>query len=650
MNRAYSLLEIKALDDDARVISGIATTPTPDRVGDIVEPMGVKFTNPMPLLWQHQHDKPVGSVEFGKATEKGIPFTATVAKIEDAGSLKELVDMAWQSVKAKLVRGVSIGFRPMEYSYIENGGIRFSETEVYELSLVTIPANAEATITSIKSIDREHLAALGKLALPVVRVAGASANPPVKSKPKSLEGKMNIAEQIKALEDKRKALAEERTTLQTKAVEEGRTKDAEEQERFDEITQEVKALDKELEDLRVMEKDLVAGAKPVDGKTEKSGTESRGTPSIQVKDNRVRGEGIALAQMAKCLYKGQGNYMNAASLAESDQRIDPRVPKVLKTAVAAGTTSDSAWGGFLVGDETSVYADFVEYLRPRTIVGRFGNNGIPGLRTVPFRTPLISQTAGASGYWVGEGQAKPLTKIEGSRTTIEPLKVANIAVCTEELLRDSSPSSDMLVRDQLVAALAARMDADFVDPDKASVAGVSPASILNGVAGISSTGSDADAIRADVKALWAPFIAANNPPTSAVYLMDSTTALALSMLQNPLGQSEFPGIGMNGGTFLGIPVIVSEYLKNDNGSAGGIVALVNASDIYFADEGGFMLDLSREASVQMDDSPDNPTTSSTVLVSLWQRNLVGFRAERTVNWARRRSVSVSWLDAVTWGS
>ena len=49
MKRAYSLLEIKAVDDDQRVITGIATTPEPDRVGDIVEPMGAKFANPLPL-------------------------------------------------------------------------------------------------------------------------------------------------------------------------------------------------------------------------------------------------------------------------------------------------------------------------------------------------------------------------------------------------------------------------------------------------------------------------------------------------------------------------------------------------------------------------------------------------------------------------
>lgn len=153
-NRAYSVLTVKALDDDARVIRGVATTPSVDRVGDIIEPLGVKFTNPLPFLWQHEHDKPVGTCDFGQPTATGIPFTATIANPDESGALKERCDEAWQSIKLGLVRATSIGFRPIEYSYMEGGGIRFVETEVFELSAVTIPANAEAVITAVKSIDR----------------------------------------------------------------------------------------------------------------------------------------------------------------------------------------------------------------------------------------------------------------------------------------------------------------------------------------------------------------------------------------------------------------------------------------------------------------------------------------------------------------
>jgi HK97 family phage prohead protease len=106
-------------------------------------------------LWQHQHDKPIGECKFSKPTKDGIEFEAKIASLDEPGTLKDRLDEAWQSIKAGLVRAVSIGFRPIEYSFMETGGIRYSETEVYELSAVTIPANSDALITTIKSLDAE---------------------------------------------------------------------------------------------------------------------------------------------------------------------------------------------------------------------------------------------------------------------------------------------------------------------------------------------------------------------------------------------------------------------------------------------------------------------------------------------------------------
>jgi len=160
-NRAYSVLTIKAVDEEKRTLRGIATTPEVDRVGDIVEPMGLKFENPMPFLWQHRHDKPIGTVKFDKPTEAGITFEASLPVIEEAGTLRDRIDEAWQSIKAGLVRAVSIGFRPIEYSFMDNGGVRFTEAECYELSAVTIPANSGALITAVKSIDAQLRADAG---------------------------------------------------------------------------------------------------------------------------------------------------------------------------------------------------------------------------------------------------------------------------------------------------------------------------------------------------------------------------------------------------------------------------------------------------------------------------------------------------------
>ncbi len=663
-NRAYSTLEVKALDDEKRVITGIASTPSPDRMQDVVEPKGAQFKLPIPFLWQHNHDEPIGHVTEAKVTQKGIEVSVQLTQVEEPGKLKDRLDEAWQSIKSGLVRGLSIGFSAKEFEQIPGSwGLRFLSWEWFELSAVTIPANAEATITSVKSIDREQRAALGIKSVPVVRVtpAGASA---IKTKtikvPKPQEGNdmKTTAEQIAEFEATRVTKAAEMEAIMTKAAEAGETLDAEQSEQFDTLEAEIAAIDKHIGRLKQMQKAQAANAKPV---TEEAGAQRMANvKALDFKEVQVRAKntqklepGIAFARAAKCLALGHLEHRDAIGIAKSlydgqDSIIAATQRLVTKAAVAAATTSDATWAGPLVGDETSVFADFVEYLRPQTILGRFGTNGIPSLRRVPFRVPLIGQTSGGDGYWVGEGQAKPLTKFDFERKTLEPLKVANIAVATMEVIRDSSPAADGIIRDQLAAALRERLDIDFIDPAKAAVAGVSPASILNGVAGIPSSGNTADDVRADIRALFNAFIAANNAPTSGVWLMPATTALALSLMQNPLGQAEFPGISMTGGELFGLPVIVSEYIPT--ASAGAVVALVNASDIYLGDEGGVDLSMSTEASLQMDNAPDNPTTASTVLVSLWQRNLVGFRAERAINWARRRASAVAYLTGVNWGA
>ena len=149
--KSWSTFEVKALDDERRIITGIASTPSTDRAGDIVEPAGAKFTLPIPLLSQHDHDSPIGHVTKAVVTPAGIEIEASIPKDTGLG----YVEKAWLQIKAGLTRGLSIGFRPLTYEPVAKGssGLRFKTWEWFELSAVTIPANADASITSIKRYD-----------------------------------------------------------------------------------------------------------------------------------------------------------------------------------------------------------------------------------------------------------------------------------------------------------------------------------------------------------------------------------------------------------------------------------------------------------------------------------------------------------------
>lgn len=664
-SRAYSLLEIKAVNEDRRIIRGVATTPAVDRVGDIIDPLGVMFRNPLAFLWQHDATKPIGTVKFDKPTKDGITFEAEIPTIDEPGTLKDRVDEAWQSIRLGLVRAVSVGFRAIEYSFMDTGGIHFKETEVYELSAVTIPANQEAIVTGFsKNMDAATMAVIKQFDIGVSAASGtqdANASPGQKAAPgasgrpqpivKSQKPKekpmatKTLAEQISAFEATRVAKAAELETIMTGT--DGETLDVESAEAADTLTDEIKSIDDHLKRLRLVESLKASTAKPVTGVVDsKSGSDARDTRvPAQVKTSEKLEPGIQFARFARCMILGKKTNSNPLDVAKQlygDR--DPHIAQmIIKANISAvNTTTDAA----LFGNEAGV-ADYVEYLRNQTILGKFGQGGIPALRRVPFYYPVVTQATGGTAYWVAEGSAKPMTKPTWTRTELTPLTIAGLAAATLQALKFSSPDADRALRDDLTAAVVEAIDTAFIDPANSGSAGAKPASISNGITGTAaSVGGDAAAIRQDAKTAMGVFAAAKNPLTSGVWIMSGTNALGASTLVNPLGQDEFPDLNVNGGIFMGLPVIVSQ-------GAGDTVTLVNASDIWLADEGGVNVDMSTDASLQMVDNPTGTSTGAdpveATLVSMFQTNSVAIRVEKFINWARRRPTGVATITAAEWG-
>jgi HK97 family phage major capsid protein len=163
---------------------------------------------------------------------------------------------------------------------------------------------------------------------------------------------------------------------------------------------------------------------------------------------------------------------------------------------------------------------------------------------------------------------------------------------------------------------------------------------------VTATGTTGAALRADLKTLMATFLAANMQIAGAVFIMTQQTALSISLMTNSLGNKEFPDINMQGGTLLGIPVVTSENVPSTGGSPtdGYAIILASTKDIVIADDGNVTIDASREASLQMDTAPDSPATASTIMVSMFQQNMTAIRAERYINWGKRRTGAVQFIQ------
>jgi hypothetical protein len=81
---------------------------------------------------------------------------------------------------------------------------------------------------------------------------------------------------------------------------------------------------------------------------------------------------------------------------------------------------------------------------------------------------------------------------------------------------------------------------------------------------------------------------------------------------------------------------------------------LKAPEILVADEGGFQIDMSEDATLEMTDTPLGSSVatvaaSATLPVSMFQTNSVAFRCERDMNWARARAGSVALVDQVNYG-
>jgi HK97 family phage major capsid protein/HK97 family phage prohead protease len=630
VNRAYSLLHIKAIDAERRYIRGIASTPEPDRDGDIIELAGVKFRNPLPLLFHHDQRRPIGHARLSKE-EGAIAFEAQLATVDEPGAVKDRLDEAWHSIKAGLTTGASIGYRPLGQDAIElnpsTGGLKFLKTEIIELSVVTIPANAGATILTVKSLDQ---AASGR------NPSGASELPLVRAVPKGPPTMKTVPDQIAAFEATRGAKQTRMTEIMQKSADDLSTLDAAETEEYDTLAAECKSIDAHLGRLHDLEKLNIAKATPIPtAANPTAAAEARGgnVPVITVRP--ILPKATHFTRFAMCLASSRGDYQRAMLRAESYRDTTPEVELMVKAAVAAGTTTDATWAGPLAIVQPLV-SEFLELLRPRTLLGR-----VPGMRQVPFNVSVPSQTAGGTYGWVGQNKPKPVTKADYGTVTVGFAKAAGIIVLSEELVRLSTPSAEALVREEMIAGIGQFLDTQFVDPAVAAVANVNPASITNGAATAAASGVTGAAARADLAARVATFTAANIPLEGAAWLMNDSNAFGIGMSLNSLGQPLFPGFGPQGGSIMGIPVVISNNVGNR-------VILMHAPSILFADEGGVDIDVSREASVQMDSAPSDPPDATTVYVSLWQRNLVGLRAERMVNWIRARTAAVTYISAASY--
>lgn len=464
---------------------------------------------------------------------------------------------------------------------------------------------------------------------------------------------MNIAELIKRLLATKQVKSARMKELTELMSAEDRGMSSEEGKEFDEVDAQIKQIDADIERLRRAEtilRDQAATTttsqevqRALDAAGAASGGGQRGptiiVPRPEHAEEKFKGQNFTRLCIAQAAAHIANHRYTAAQYAEHRWgKSASGVIMLLKSGVPGAGTMSGDWGVELLQLDAKYKGDFIEYLYSKTVYDR-----LP-LREVPADVLIKGQDGAGTGYWVGEKKAIPASSMDFSDVTLRPLKVAALAAISNELIMRSDPSAEMLVRDGLVNASAQRVDTTFLSATAAS-ANVSPAGMLNGVSALTASGEDAESLFADIKRLYAPFIAAKNA-TGLAYVMYTGLAKSISLMRNALSQKEFPDINVNGGTLEGDPVYTGENVASDD------LILLKPSDIYKIGDSGFEVSVSKEATIEMDTAPtgdgDTPASASANMVSMFQNDMTAFRVIRHINFAKRRSGVVQYVGDATY--
>lgn len=309
--------------------------------------------------------------------------------------------------------------------------------------------------------------------------------------------------------------------------------------------------------------------------------------------------------------------------------VHPLSYQIEKGAVVPASTSDGEWAGPLA-PQVALGTELVELMRGLTAFGRLN------VRAVPFNVKFARVTTGVAASFVGESQPIPAAKLALDVPALGIAKVALIVPITAELAAHASPQAAATIAADCASAFAVGLDNAFLDPDRAAVAGVSPASITYGATQIESGGTDATSIVADAKTAMNALV--DVPLTGCTWIMSQPLFVHLStMLQGTTNAPVFPDLADNGRWLAGLSVLVSGSAYGAKSATESILALVHGPSIAVADSGTVLVDVSIGAAIEMDTTPSG---GAQTLTSLYQNDLVGVRCTRYCNWTRRRDGAV----------
>jgi HK97 family phage prohead protease len=668
----------------------ILSDETRDRYGDIVMASGWQLAafrkNPVALYAHDSAALPIGRWRDVQVDGKKLvgtlelAETGTPAATPTVEAIRSLLDQ-------KILKSVSVGFLPLEAEPLDKenpwDGLRVTKAELVECSLVPVPANPSATmLRALSALPREtqaKLAATGAAPLDYDRKALLAAIG------KSIQPKaiaMSLKDKIR---DKRAEIV--RLTDSLAPLNEllaGDGLNAEQEREFDELGESLAAAQAALNRLEIAQRS--AGGEAAEPMRSSGITGARpgaapgvpGAPSdrrsldrlyAECKGREEKGVDILSKLLAAQVvaFKQRLPLDRAFEIAypeRGDLHMLGRGLMIMeKAATAPAQTTVAGWAAELV---QTGYGQFLDELVPASIYGKLSSLasmqrfsfGSFGKIVIPRRnTPTLGQTGDLSGAFVGEGKPIPVRRGVLGSVTLTPKKMGVISEFTQEMAKQSIPQIEQIIRNGMVNDTGMSIDAALLDANAETA--IRPGGLGVGVVAIpGAAGADEAALRLDLAAVIAPFIAAN-AAAGLAFLVNPGTKLALTLMTNALGMPSMFSVQAAAGTLAGYPLLDSTMVAAktlwlvryaDFASANNDTPEFSVSDQSTLHEvEGYAADMTAGAEVlPIATGAAGAGVVATPVRSLWQTDSLAIRMILPMDWAMVRNGMVQKVTAITW--
>lgn len=591
-----------------------------------------RFLRNPQALWAHGRDPVWGTRPIGRWENLRVEGGKLIGRLVLAGKGIPFIDELRSLLEQGLLRAVSVGFNPLKFGNPNKGGFDFEQAELLEVSLVSVPSNANAlklarsanvSESTIELVFGEH-ANDGQRG--VSTPGKHAANPP--SKVNQMEKPLS-----KRIEDAQNELTVERDAL-TAAVE------ADDSAEMETRSANIEVLEERLTGLQRAEKAM--GQRAAEKKPGEPAKPALRKPlGIKARQPKA-GDMVLRAGVVQMLaYVGQRDPMKVLEERYGDHE---ETNVFVRAAVDPAKTTVSGWASELIETETVAFLETLREISFYPRLAALGANLQFGPGRGQIKVPARAASPSISGSFVAEGSPIPVRRIGLTSATLSPHKMGVISYFTREVAKYSTPQIENLLRQEIRGDTADTIDTLLIDTTAGST--TRPAGLLNGISALTaSTAGGWQAIMEDIDTLAAPFDTAK-AGRSLVLLMNRREARKLNFVPGPddrLGSMRqlLADSGITPISSVNVPA--------------GRLIMIDAADFATAAGDQPEFDVSEQAVIHAEDTSPaqigtagSPAVVAAPVISMFQTASIALRMLLDVTWAMRRTGMVQWIDGADW--